>query len=84
MTDTRPPSAARIVVLTVVAFAAAIGVHTLLGAIGVGADDAFRLLVTPLIGAVIVYFGLTGYTTAGRLRLAAMVGVLLLVFSGAS
>jgi len=81
---TRPPSATRIILLTLVAFAAAIAVHTLLGAIGVGADNAFRLLVTPLIGAVIVYLGLAGYHTAGRLRLAAMVGVLLLVFSGAS
>ena len=84
MSQTRPPSAARIVFLTLVAFAAAIGVHTLLGAVGVGADNAFRLLVTPLIGAVIVFAGLAGYTTAGRLRLAAMVGVLLLLFSGAS
>jgi hypothetical protein len=81
---TGPPSATRIVLLTLVAFAAAIAVHTLLGAVGVGADNAFRLLVTPIVGAVIVYFGLAGYHTAGRLRLAAMVGILLLLFSGAS
>jgi hypothetical protein len=80
----RPPGATRIVLLTLVAFAAAIAVHTLLGAIGVGADNAFRLLVTPAIGAGIVYLGLSGYHTAGRLRLSAMVGVLLLLFSGAS
>jgi hypothetical protein len=80
----RPPSATRIVILTLVAFAAAIAVHTLLGVAGVGTDNAFRLLVTPIVGAAIVYFGLAGYTTAGRLRLAAMVGVLLLLFSGAS
>jgi hypothetical protein len=83
-TDARPPSAARIVFLTLVAIAVAIAVHTILGAVGVGADYAFRLLVTPLIGALIVFFGLAGYTTAGRLRLAVMVGVLLLAFSGAS
>jgi hypothetical protein len=80
----RPPSATRIIALTIIAFAAAIAVHTLLGAVGVGLDNAFRLLVTPVVGAVIVYFGLAGYTTAGRLRLAAMVAVLLLLFSGAS
>ena len=80
----RPPSATRIVLIALAAFAVAIAVHTTLGAIGVGSDNAFRLLVTPAIGAVIVYFGLAGYHTAGRLRLAAMVGVLLLVFSGAA
>jgi hypothetical protein len=79
-----PPSATRIVLIALVAFAAAIAVHSLLGAIGIGADNAFRLLVTPAIGAVIVYVGLSGYHTAGRLRLAAMVGILLLVFSGAA
>jgi hypothetical protein len=84
MTQVRPPSATRIVILTLVAFAAAIAVHTFLGAVGVGADNAFRLLVTPIVGAAIVFFGLAGYTTAGRLRMAAMVGVLLLIFSGAS
>ena len=78
------PSAGRIVLLTLVAFAVAIAVHTLLGAVGVGADNAFRLLVTPVIGGVIVDLGLRGYSTAGRLRLAGMVGVLLLVFSGAA
>jgi hypothetical protein len=82
--ETRPPTAGRIVLLTLVAFAAAIAVHTLLGALGVGADNAFRLLVTPVVGSVIVYVGLAGYQAAGRLRLAAMVGVLLLLFSGAS
>lgn len=82
--ETRPPSATRIVLLTLVAFAAAISVHTILGALGVGSDNAFRLLVTPVVGAVIVYSGLSGYHRAGRLRLAAMVGVLLLLFSGAS
>jgi hypothetical protein len=82
--EVRPPSANRIVLLTVTAFVVAIGVHALLGVAGVGADNAFRLLVTPLIGAAIVFFGLIGYPLAGRLRLAAMVGVLLLLFSGAS
>jgi len=84
VTRARPPSAARIVALTLVAFVVAIAVHTLLGVVGVGADNASRLLVTPVIGALIAFFGLAGYTTVGRLRLAAMVGILLLVFSGAS
>ncbi len=78
------PGATRIVALTLVAFAVAIVVHTLLGAVGIGPDNAFRLLVTPATGALIVFAGLRGYPLAGRLRLAAMVAVLLLLFSGAS
>jgi hypothetical protein len=84
MREVSPPSPAQIILLTLAAFAAAIVVHTLLGLAGVGSDNAFRLLVTPLVGALIVYLGLRGYPTAGRLRLAGMVGVLLLLFSGAS
>jgi hypothetical protein len=70
--------------LTLAAFAVAVAVHTLLGAAGIGADNAFRLLVTPVIGGVIVFLGLRGYPRVGRLRLAGMVAVLLLVFSGAA
>lgn len=84
MTEVRPPTPARIIVLTLAAFAAAIVVHTLLGVAGIGSDNAFRLLVTPIVGAAIVFFGLFGYPTGGRLRLAAMVGVLLLLFSNAA
>ena len=84
MTEVRPPSANRIVLLTLAAFVVAIGVHALLGVAGIGSDNAFRLLVTPVIGAAIIFFGLLSYPLAGRLRLAAMVGVLLLLFSGAS
>ena len=84
MTDVRPPSANRIILLTLIAFGVAIAVHALLGVAGIGADNAFRLLVTPVVGAAIVFFGLAGYTMAGRVRLAVMVGALLLLFSGAS
>jgi hypothetical protein len=76
------PRVNRIIVLCAVAFLVAIAVHTMLGLAGIGADRPIRLLVTPLIGAAIIYFGLPGYPTAGRIRLAAMVGVGLLLIAG--
>lgn len=83
MTGARPPSAPRIVAIAVVAFIAAVAVHALLGALGVASDDPFRLFVTPFVGATIVYAGLSGYHRWGRVRLSVMVGLLLLLFSGA-
>ena len=74
----------RIILLCAVAFLIAIIVHTLLGAAGLGSDRPIRLLVTPLIGAAIVFLGLTleHYPLAGRVRLAAMVGIGLLLIAG--
>jgi len=83
VTDVRPPTATRIVAIAVVAFAFAIAVHTLLGVAGLESDNAVRLLVAPVVGSAIVYAGLSGYHTGGRVRLSAMVGLLLLLFSGA-
>jgi hypothetical protein len=85
MVNGRKPAAPRvnrIIALCAAAFIVALAVHTILGALGVGSDEPFRLLVTPFIGAAIVYFGLPGYPFAGRLRLAAMVGVGLLLIAG--
>ena len=83
MTEVRPPTANRIVAITLVAFIGAIAVHALHGVAGMESDDAFRLLVTPMVVAIIVYAGLSGYPKWGRVRLSAMVGLLLLLFSGA-
>jgi hypothetical protein len=77
------PSANRIVVLTLVAFAIALIVHTLIIVIG-GRDSPFRLFVTPLIGASVIFFGLAGYPIAGRVRLSVMVGLGLLLIAGAT
>jgi hypothetical protein len=77
------PSANRIVVLTIVAFAIALIVHTLIIVIG-GRDNPFRLFVTPLIGASVIFFGLAGYPMAGRVRLSGMVGLGLLLIAGAT
>jgi hypothetical protein len=76
------PRVNRIILLCALAFIVAFAVHTLLGALGFGSDEPFRLFVTPLIGAAIVYFGLPGYPRGGRIRLAAMVGVGLLLIAG--
>jgi hypothetical protein len=77
------PSANRIVVLTLVAFAIALVVHTLIIVIG-GRGNPFRLFVTPLIGASVIFFGLAGYPMAGRVRLSVMVGLGLLLIAGAT
>lgn len=85
MTDQRdrvpPPTANRVVLLAIVTAILTLGLQLALIAIGLDKDNPFRLFVTPLVGASIMYLGLRGYPTWGRVRLAAMVGVFLLLFA---
>lgn len=81
MTSRRAPFLARILLLPLVAFAVALAVHGLFAAAGVSAGSPLRIFTTPLIGALIVYFGLGDYPRAGRLRLAAMVAMGLLLIA---
>lgn len=76
-------SATRIVACAVLAFAIAVIVHGVVSLLGAG-DSAWRLFVTPLIGAAVMYFGLRGYTTTGRIRLSLLVALCLLLFSSAA
>ena len=73
----------RIVACAVLAFVIAIIVHGVISLLG-GGDSPFRLFVTPLIGAAVMFFGLRGYPTAGRIRLSLLVAVCLLLFSSAA
>ena len=76
-------SANRIIACAVLAFVIAIIVHAIISLLG-GGDSPFRLFVTPLIGAAVMFFGLRGYPTAGRIRLSLLVAVCLLLFAGAA
>lgn len=76
-----PPTANRVVLLAIVTAFLTLGLQLTLIAIGLDRDNPFRLFVTPLVGAAIMYLGLRGYPTWGRVRLAAMVGVFLLLFA---
>ncbi len=76
-----PPTANRVVLLAVLTAAIALALQLILIAIGLDRDNPIRLFTTPLAGAAIVYFGLRGYPTWGRLRLAGMVAVFLLLFA---
>lgn len=78
MTPQRP-SVGRVLLLPLVAFAVALGVHAALAAAGTPSTSPVRIFATPVIGGLIVYLGLPGYPRAGRLRLAAMVAAGLLV-----
>ena len=73
----------RIVGCAVLSFVIAIIVHGVISLIGSG-DSPFRLFVTPLIGATVMFFGLRGYPTAGRIRLSLLVALCLLLFAGAA
>ena len=73
----------RIVACAVLAFVIAIIVHAIISLLG-GGDSPFRLFVTPLIGATVMFFGLRGYPTAGRIRLSLLVALCLLLFAGAA
>jgi hypothetical protein len=77
---TQTPSIARLLLLPVLAFGIAVIVHIALAAAGVSSSNPLRLFATPLIGAVVVYFGLWGYPRARRIRMAILVaaGLLLL------
>ncbi len=78
MTPQRPPIG-RVLLLPLAAFAVALGIHAALAAAGMPSANPVRVFVTPVIGGLIVYFGLPGYPRAGRLRLAAMVAAGLLL-----
>lgn len=69
------------VLLAVATAALALILQISLVAISLDRDNPFRLLLTPVVGAAIVYLGLRGYPTWGRIRLAAMVAVFLLLFA---
>ena len=76
-----PPTANRVVLLAVITAALALVLQLLLIAIGLDRGNPIRLLATPAVGAAIVYIGLRGYPTWGRVRLAALVAVFLLLFA---
>ncbi|MEO8456243.1 MAG: hypothetical protein ABI559_00385 [Chloroflexota bacterium] len=88
MSEDRPQQAVRfsggrIVWFAILSFAIALAVHGVIILIG-GGDSPFRLFVTPLIGAGVMFFGLRGFPAASRVRLSLMVGICLLLFSGAT
>jgi hypothetical protein len=76
-------SGGRIVGFAILSFVIALAVHGLIILLG-GGDSPLRLFVTPLIGAVVMFFGLRGYPAAGRVRLCLMVAICLLLLSGAT
>lgn len=73
----------RIIACAILAFLIAIVVHAVISLLG-GGDSPFRLFVTPLIGATVMFFGLRGYPTSGRIRLSLLVALCLLLFAGAA
>lgn len=81
MKGVAPPSANRVVLLAIVTAILTLALQLSLIAIGLDRGNPIRLFATPLTGAAIMYFGLSGYPVWGRVRLAGMVGVLLLLFA---
>jgi len=73
----------RLLLLPLLAFAAAIAVQMSLKAAGLPSTSALRVLATPAVAAGIVYLGLRPYPRGGRIRLALMVavGVLLIALA---
>jgi hypothetical protein len=69
------------VLLAVFTAVFSLGLQLSLIAIGLHRDNPVRLLLTPIVGGLIVFLGLRGYPTWGRVRLAAMVAVFLLLFA---
>lgn len=69
----------RILLLPLTAFLVAFAIQVTLKLVGVPSTSALRVLATPAIAGAVVYLGLRPYPTAGRLRLAAMVLIGLLL-----
>ncbi len=78
MSPPRPP-VRRILLLPLTAFLVAFAIQVTLKLAGVPSTSALRVLATPAIAGAVVYVGLRPYPTGGRLRLAAMVGIGLLL-----
>jgi hypothetical protein len=76
-----PPTANRVVLLAVATAILTLGLQLTLIAVGLDRGNPIRLFATPLTGAAIMYVGLRGYPAWGRVRLAGMVGVFLLLFA---
>jgi hypothetical protein len=69
------------VLLAIITAAFTLVLQLVLIAIGLDRGNPIRIFATPALGAAIVYFGLRGYPTWGRVRLAALVAVFLLLFA---
>ena len=80
MTQQRPPLT-RFLLLPFVAFVIALAVQFALKAAGAPSTSPLRVFATPAIAAAVVYLCLRPYPTAGRLRLAAMVAMGLLLLA---
>jgi len=55
--------------------------QVLLKTAGLASDNPLRIILTPLVAAAVVLTGLRGYPTAGRVRMALMVGGGLFLFA---
>jgi hypothetical protein len=77
-------SATRVILLAIVTAAIALAFQLTLIALGLGRDNPIRLLLVPITGALLVYYGLSGYSKWGRIRLSVMVGAFLLLFASAA
>lgn len=67
----------RLFLLTVLTAALAFALQAILAVTGAPAGEALIRLAIPLAAAAVIFFGLRPYPTAGRTRLAVMVGVAL-------
>jgi len=67
----------RLFLLTVLTAAFAFALQAILAVTGAPAGEALIRLAIPLAAAAVIFFGLRPYPTAGRTRLAVMVGVAL-------
>jgi hypothetical protein len=74
----------RVLLLALITAAIALAIQLALITLGLGRDNPIRLLLVPVIGALLVYYGLSGYSKWGRIRLSVMVGVFLLLFASAA
>lgn len=63
----------RVLLLPLAAFAIALVFHGALAIAGIPSNNPVRVFATPIIGGLVVYFGLRDYPRSGRLRLALMV-----------
>src|SRR5262249_15603928 len=66
--------------LPIVAFLLALGLQPALKSAGLESTNPLRVFLTPLVAAAVVFFGLRSYPMPSRIRLAAMVAIVLFLF----
>jgi hypothetical protein len=76
-----PRGYGQVVLLALVSFLAAVGLHALLGALGLRPEHPARVLLTPLVAGSIIMGGMRAVPVGRRLRMAILAATGLFLYA---